>query len=107
MVNLLNNSSYGIINDAISRVSEAYASDGDPWIVGYSGGKDSTAVLKILFRSLLKVSNYHKKVTVVFSNSGVEIPDITIIAKNKPIKIKTIPSYTYLACSKFKPKVGV
>jgi DNA sulfur modification protein DndC len=62
------------ISRAIIRISESYQMDDSPWIVGYSGGKDSTAVLKILFHALLNIKNYHKNVNIIYSNTGVEIP---------------------------------
>ncbi len=41
--------------ETIPRIIAAYKSDSEPWIVGYSGGKDSTAVVKLVFQSLLRV----------------------------------------------------
>jgi DNA sulfur modification protein DndC len=59
---------------ARERIRSAYLADAIPWIVGYSGGKDSTAVLKLTAQALSKVSTYHKPVTVVFCDTGVEVP---------------------------------
>jgi len=33
-----------------------YESDTRPWVVAYSGGKDSTAVLQLVYELLLKVA---------------------------------------------------
>lgn len=52
----------------------AYRADHEPWIVGYSGGKDSTAVVKLLFQALLRVRTHHKPVTIIYCDTGVEIP---------------------------------
>jgi hypothetical protein len=49
---------------AISRITTAYLSDMEPWVVGYSGGKDSTAVVKLVFQSLLRLRRARKAVTV-------------------------------------------
>jgi len=65
---------------AIPRIIEAYTTDPNPWIVGYSGGKDSTAVLKLLYAALVECSRLHKPVTVVYCDTGVEIPLISGIA---------------------------
>lgn len=62
------------IATARERIREAYLADEVPWIVGYSGGKDSTAVLKLVIQALSGLSSYHKPVTVVFCDTGVEVP---------------------------------
>ncbi len=67
--------------ETISRIVTAYNSDSEPWIVGYSGGKDSTAVVKLVFQSLLRVENPHKAVTVIYCDTGVEIPMASTLAR--------------------------
>jgi len=67
--------------DTISRIVEAYNRDSEPWIVGYSGGKDSTAVVKLVFQSLVRVENPHKPVTVIYCDTGVEIPMASALAR--------------------------
>src|SRR4029077_17129168 len=59
---------------AISRITTAYLRDPEPWVVGYSGGKDSTAVVKLIFQSLLRLKRARKPVTVIYCDTGVEIP---------------------------------
>lgn len=44
--------------------------------MAYSGGKDSSALLKLVFLALLRSENRSECVTVVYSNTGVEIPVI-------------------------------
>jgi len=66
--------SNGRVRKAMRRIKDAYRADSDPWIVGYSGGKDSTAVLQLVYRALSRLRHYHKPVTVVYCNTGVEIP---------------------------------
>ncbi|MHC4132495.1 MAG: phosphoadenosine phosphosulfate reductase domain-containing protein [Planctomycetota bacterium] len=70
------------ISRAIKRVLESYRSDNNPWIVGFSGGKDSTAVLKILFNALTDTKKHHKKVNIIYSNSGVDIPCMAELSMN-------------------------
>ena len=41
---------------AVEReIAELYTADAVPWVVGYSGGKDSTAVLQLVWRALLSL----------------------------------------------------
>jgi len=67
--------------DTIPRIIAAYRADDEPWIVGYSGGKDSTAVVKLVFQSLLRVRKRHKPVTVIYCDTGVEIPMAAALAR--------------------------
>ncbi len=54
--------------------------DKKPWVLGYSGGKDSTTVLHLLVETLLELKNsgiaVEKEVYVVSSNTLVETPII-------------------------------
>ncbi len=59
-------------------ICDAYRTDNRPWIVGYSGGKDSTALLQIIYYALLRlpVSERHKSIYVLCSDTRVEAPYI-------------------------------
>lgn len=65
----------------LARISGAYKNDQEPWIVGYSGGKDSTAGVKLLFQSLLRVRGHRKPVTIIYCDTGVEIPLASSLAR--------------------------
>ena len=51
-------------------------SDDSPWVVGYSGGKDSTVVVQLVFEALkeLPPEKLHKKIYVISSDTLVETP---------------------------------
>lgn len=36
----------------IAEIQELYLSDSLPWVVGYSGGKDSTASLQLIWNAI-------------------------------------------------------
>ena len=38
--------------DIIETVKSTYLADKRPWVVGYSGGKDSTAVVEIIYSAV-------------------------------------------------------
>jgi DNA sulfur modification protein DndC len=73
--NFLDNNSIDVILDELKRV---YLNDNRPWILGYSGGKDSTTVLLLVFNMLLSLpkEQRHKNVYVVSSDTLVENPII-------------------------------
>lgn len=63
------------IHDEIKQV---YLSDNRPWIIGFSGGKDSTTALQLIWYALaeLKPSERTKPVYVITSDTLVETPII-------------------------------
>ena len=44
---------HGVEIPVSETILKAYRADHRPWIVGFSGGKDSTALLQIVYRSLV------------------------------------------------------
>ncbi|MGO4890403.1 DNA phosphorothioation system sulfurtransferase DndC [Anaerobacillus sp. MEB173] len=70
-----------IINDEMIKatkqhIQEIYLADDRPWVVGYSGGKDSTVVVQLVFEALseLKSDQLQKKIYVISSDTLVETP---------------------------------
>src|SRR3981081_4198248 len=64
----------GKIREAIEIIRDAYESDHEPWVIGYSGGKDSSCLLKLVFHALRCAQFHHKPVTVLYCDTRVEIP---------------------------------
>ncbi|WP_404337773.1 DNA phosphorothioation system sulfurtransferase DndC [Sphingomonas sp. MMS12-HWE2-04] len=60
------------------EIREVYLSDNRPWVVGYSGGKDSTCALQMLWTALLElpVEQRQKPIYVISSDTLVETPVI-------------------------------
>ncbi len=60
----------------MTEVRELYLADNVPWIVGYSGGKDSTATLQLVWLALAGLSEEQrtKKVFVISTDTLVENP---------------------------------
>jgi len=58
------------------EIRELYLEDNAPWIVGYSGGKDSTAVLQLVWAAIeeLPKNKRSKKVHVISTDTLVENP---------------------------------
>ncbi len=58
------------------EIADLYVSDAIPWVVGYSGGKDSTAVLQLVWRALsfLPPERRSKPVHVISTDTLVENP---------------------------------
>lgn len=62
------------------EVAEMYTSDDIPWVVGYSGGKDSTAVLQLVWIALQKLpkDKLTKPVYVISTDTLVENPIVSL-----------------------------
>src|SRR5208283_4936460 len=60
------------------EIREVYLSDNRPWVIGYSGGKDSTTALQVVWYALaeLPVEKRTKPVFVISSDTLVETPVI-------------------------------
>ena len=82
------------------EVMNLYQSDNLPWVVGYSGGKDSTAALQLVWHALSKVpkDKLNKPVYVISTDTLVENPVVALwvsksldrindIAKNQEIPV--------------------
>lgn len=60
---------------AIEATRDYFAENDTPWIVGYSGGKDSSLVMKILLTALANLPvKSRKPLRVFYCDTGVEIP---------------------------------
>lgn len=57
-------------------IQDLYCSDGIPWVVGYSGGKDSTATLQLIWLAIadLATQDRQKPIHVISTDTLVENP---------------------------------
>ena len=64
----------------IKNITNLYAEDDLPWIIGYSGGKDSTTVLQLVWHAVQGIpeEKRNKKIHVISTDTLVENP---IVAK--------------------------
>ena len=70
------------IRSVIETIKELYLEDMIPWICGYSGGKDSTAVVQLVWYALqeLPQEKLKKTVHVISTDTLVESPVVAIWA---------------------------
>ena len=70
------------VRDVIDIIKGLYLSDMIPWICGYSGGKDSTAVVQLVWEALseLPVEQRKKTVHVISTDTLVESPVVALWA---------------------------
>src|SRR5699024_8756256 len=67
------------IENLKATIRELYLADDIPWVIGYSGGKDSTATLQLVWLALKEMSPEKLKKTVHIINTDtlVESPVIS------------------------------
>lgn len=97
------------IRETIEELKKQYFLDERPWVVTYSGGKDSTTVLQLVITMLEELhaeGKDHKHTYVVSSDTNVEMP---IIEKYLDTKLDEITKFAEnstlkLSCHKLNPK---
>ncbi|CAL9570496.1 DNA phosphorothioation system sulfurtransferase DndC [Streptomyces sp. enrichment culture] len=65
-----------VVTELTEEIRELYTADQVPWVIGYSGGKDSTAVLQLVWMALaeLPAEQRTKTVHVISTDTLVENP---------------------------------
>ncbi|MBY4111462.1 DNA phosphorothioation system sulfurtransferase DndC [Rhodococcus fascians] len=66
----------GTIDELVEQTQTLYLEDGIPWVIGYSGGKDSTAVLQLVWMAIagLEPEKRTKQIHVISTDTLVENP---------------------------------
>lgn len=74
------------------EIRELYQADEVPWIIGYSGGKDSTAVLQLIWAAIAELpkESRKKKIHVISTDTMVENPVVAAwVAKSLEVMRET------------------
>ena len=74
----------------VQELAEVYLADDIPWTVGYSGGKDSTATLQLVWFALQSIGakRAHKPVHVISTDTLVENPIVAAWVGNSLSKMQ-------------------
>ena len=91
------------INGLMETVRNLYLADDIPWVIGYSGGKDSTATLELVWLSLegLPKEKRNKAVHIINTDTLVESPVVSkwvehsLEMMNKSAQEKNLPFVTH------------
>ena len=82
-----------LVENIIAEIKEQYLADDTPWIVGFSGGKDSTMLLQLTFFALLELAKenvkLHKELHVLCNDTLVENPAVVRWIDDTLDKIRT------------------
>jgi DNA sulfur modification protein DndC len=82
-----------VLNDIYKEIKSVYLSDDRPWVIGYSGGKDSTLTAMVVFEAInqLPASMRKKEIHLLSSDTMVENPLIYTYLENN---IKMMNKYS-------------
>ena len=72
------------IEKLVDLTAKLYLEDDNPWVVGYSGGKDSSACLQLMWRVLEKIKSENKAIKplhVITTDTLVENPVVATWVK--------------------------
>ena len=81
-----------VLADVHAEIAELYLSDSTPWVVGYSGGKDSTATLQLVWETLEQIGpeRARKDVHVISNDTQVENPIVVSWVDSSLAKINEV-----------------
>jgi len=79
-----------IIEDLTIEIQALYLADEIPWVLGYSGGKDSTAILQLVWHAIsgLSIKEQSKPIHVISTDTLVENPIVAQWVNHSLIKMK-------------------
>jgi DNA sulfur modification protein DndC len=79
------------IENLTKEIQNLYCSDDIPWIIGYSGGKDSTVVLQLVWNAIANLSpeKRTKTIHVITTDTGVENPIVSAWVRKSLVQIKS------------------
>ena len=83
------------------EVRQVYLSDNRPWILGFSGGKDSTCMAQLVWNALSELSaeELQKKIYIISSDTLVESPKIVSRITNTLNNIEDAAKQSHLPVS--------
>ena len=97
-----------------NHIRSVYLADDRPWVIGYSGGKDSTCALQLIWRAIreLPTENRDKPIFVLSSDTLVETPiivdyiDSTLSAINAAAVTQEMPFLRKRLYPRFRTAFG-
>ena len=117
LMNNYYNSSLSIekLDRTYKEIQDLYLSDDRPWIVGYSGGKDSSATVQLVWNALYKldINERNKTVHVITTDTLVENPVIAAYTRtvlsliDEEAKRRVMPFRTHILCPEIEDSFWV
>jgi DNA sulfur modification protein DndC len=98
------------LSDIYKEIQDIYQEDQRPWIIGFSGGKDSTTALQLVWNAILQLPREKRKkpIYVISSDTYVETPLIIDFINSNLQKINNAAKEQGLpiTATKLYPKIS-
>lgn len=96
------------LKERVALVAEEYSKSVLPWVIGFSGGKDSSLVVKIFCEALARLRTRRVPVHIVYCDTGVEIPVVTAFVRKtlKGIQQESARSNLPIRCHIARPTLS-
>ena len=80
---------FAVFEEIIEEMTYVYKHDERPWLIGYSGGKDSSLLVSLVIETVLRLPENQrtKKIFIVSSDTGVENPIVKKYMHDSSAKI--------------------
>ncbi len=80
---------FQVFEDIIEEMTYVYRHDNRPWLIGYSGGKDSSMLVSLVVEMVMRLPENQrtKKIFIVTSDTGVENPIVKNYMHSSSAKI--------------------
>lgn len=80
---------FAMFEEIIEEMTYVYKHDARPWLIGYSGGKDSSLLVSLVIEAVLRLPENQrtKKIFIVSSDTGVENPIVKKYMHDSSAKI--------------------
>ena len=80
---------FAVFEEIIEEMTYVYKHDDRPWLIGYSGGKDSSLLVSLVIETVLRLPENQrtKKIFIVSSDTGVENPIVKKYMHDSSAKI--------------------
>ena len=103
------------LSEIYDEIREVYQSDNRPWILGFSGGKDSTCMVQLVWHAIsaLPIEKRQKRIYIISSDTLVESPKIveqitsTLNSMEQAAKEQGLPISTNLVRPEIKDSFWV
>ena len=98
-----------VLDSLTDEIVEQYMSNDLPWVVGYSGGKDSTATLQLVWMALRKIEKEKltKPVYVISTDTLVENPIVSawVSKSHESMKERATVEHLNITPHRLTPKI--
>jgi DNA sulfur modification protein DndC len=97
-----------LLEDRLAFVGNEYSRSDFPWVIGYSGGKDSSLVLKIVFEAISRLRKRSSALHIVYCDTGVEIPVVAGFVRStlRGIQRQAVDSKMPITCHLARPPMS-